>query len=131
MNTPAKPELKEADQGVYSAVYHALLYGMIASSVLFAIGLVRGMMLHTQFPLTQAWVTSHYHWNVVMHGLATLDPAVLMLVACVLLILTPVVRVIVSIIAFAEEGDRKYVLVTSIVLVVIVLSVVLGKAGLQ
>jgi uncharacterized membrane protein len=49
----------------------------------------------------------------------------------VLLILTPVVRVFVSIIAFAAEGDRKYVLVTSTVLVVIILSVVLSKAGLQ
>jgi uncharacterized membrane protein len=131
MTTPNKPALKETDQNVYGVVYHALLYGMIASSVLFAIGLVRGMMLHTYFPLTEQWVTSHYHWNVAVHGLATLDPTVLMMVACVLLILTPVVRVFVSIIAFAAEGDRKYVLVTSTVLVVIILSVVLSKAGLQ
>ena len=131
MKTPNQPAPQEGDKNVYAAVYRALLYGMIASSVLFAAGLARGMMLHTRFPLTEEWVTSHYHWKVVMHGLATLDPTVLMMVATVLLILTPVVRVVVSIIAFAAEGDRKYVLVTSVVLAVIVLSVVLGRAGLQ
>ena len=131
MNTTSKPELKDSDEGVYAAVYHALLYGMIASSILFAVGLIRAMLLHTQFPLTEKWVTDHYHWNVVMHGIATADPTVLMLIATVLLILTPVVRVIVSIVAFAQEGDRKYVLVTSIVLAVIVLSIVLSRAGLH
>lgn len=131
MNTPTKPEVKDADQGVYAAVYHALLYGMIASSILFAVGLIRAMQLHTNFPLTEKWITDHYHWSTVMHGIATADPTVLMMIACVLLILTPVVRVIVSIFAFAQEGDRKYVLVTSIVLAVIVLSVVLGKEGLH
>jgi uncharacterized membrane protein len=131
MNVPTKPELKERDSNVYGAVYHALLYGMIASSVLFAVGLIRGMLLHTYFPLTEKWITGHYHWNVVIHGLATFDPTVLMMVATVLLIATPVVRVMVSIVAFAAEGDRKYVLVTSIVLLVIILSVVLSKAGLH
>ena len=131
MSTPTKPELKERDQDVYAAVYHALLYGMIASSILFAVGLVRGMLLHTEFPLTDAWVTSHYHWKVVTHGIATADPMVLMMIATVLLILTPVVRVIVSIIAFAQDGDRKYVLVTSIVFAVMVLTVLLARVGLQ
>lgn len=131
MNAPTKPEMKEADQGVYAAVYHALLYGMIASSILFAFGLIRAMLLHTYFPLTAEWITSHYHVSVVLHGIATADPTALMLVATVLLILTPVVRVIVSIIAFAQEGDRKYVLVTSIVLAVIVLSILLSHEGLH
>ncbi|MGH9521985.1 MAG: DUF1634 domain-containing protein [Terriglobales bacterium] len=128
---PTQPEEKERDKNVYAAVYHALLYGMIASSALFAVGLIRGMLLHTYFPLTEQWITDHYHWKVVMHGIATADPTVLMMIACVLLILTPVVRVVVSIIAFAQEGDRKYVLVTSVVLAVIVLSILLGHEGLH
>ena len=131
MSTPIQSAPKEADKNVYAAVYHALLYGMVVSSLLFAAGLVRAMLLHTYFPLTEQWITDHYHWNVVMHGIATADPTVLMLLATVLLILTPVVRVMVSIIAFAQEGDRKYVLVTSIVLAVIVLSVLLSRAGLR
>ena len=116
---------------VYAAVYHALLAGMLASTVLFAIGLIRGMMLHTYFPLTDKWITDHYHWSVVEQGISTLDPTVLMMIATVLLIITPVVRVVVSIITFAVDGDRKYVLVTSTVLAVMVLTLVLSHFGLK
>ena len=116
---------------VYSAVYHALLVGMLASTALFAIGLVRGMMLHTYFPLSEQWVTEHYHWSVIVAGVKSLDPTVLMMIATVLLIMTPVVRVVVSIITFAVDGDRKYVLVTSTVLAVMVLTFVLSRFGLK
>jgi uncharacterized membrane protein len=44
------------------------------------------------------------------------------------LIATPFVRVAGSIVAFAREHDRRYVLITSVVLAVMCLSVVLGKA---
>ena len=47
----------------------------------------------------------------------------------ILVILTPISRVAVSIVAFAVEGDRRYVIVTSIVLAILVASLVLGKAG--
>ena len=120
-----------AEANVYGAVYHALLYGMFASTILFAVGLIRGMMLHTFFPLTPEWIKEHYHWSAVRQGVATFDPTTLMMLATLLLILTPVVRVIVSIYAFAVDGDRKYVLVTSIVLAVMVLTLVLSRFGLQ
>jgi uncharacterized membrane protein len=89
------------------------------------------MILHTYFPLTEDWVRSHYHWSTVIHGLAAMDPTVLMMVATILLILTPVARVIVSIYAFWVDHDRKYVVVTSIVLGIMVLTYLLSKAGLQ
>ncbi len=116
---------------VYASVYHVLLGGMLASTVLFIVGLVRGMMLHTFFPLKPEWIRQHYHWQAVKSGLVALDPTTLMMVATVLLILTPVARVIVSIYAFAVDRDRKYVLVTSIVLAVMVLTFVLSRVGLQ
>ncbi len=121
----------EVQANVYASVYHVLLAGMLASTVLFVIGLVRGMMLHTFFPLTPDWIRQHYHWQAVRSGLVALDPTTLMMVATVLLILTPVARVIVSIYAFAIDHDRKYVLVTSIVLAVMILTFVLSRFGLQ
>jgi uncharacterized membrane protein len=54
-----------------------------------------------------------------------------MLAATVVLIATPVLRVLVSIYAFHQDGDRKYVALTSVVLAVIALTVVLGRFGLQ
>jgi uncharacterized membrane protein len=46
-----------------------------------------------------------------------------------MLILTPILRVAVSIIAFAIERDRVFVAVTSAVLAVLLLSFMLGKVG--
>ena len=60
--------------------------------------------------------------------LGKLDPAAYLSLGLIVLIATPFVRVFGSVIAFALERDRRYVLVTSIVLAVMCLSVVLGKA---
>ncbi|MHB8575968.1 MAG: DUF1634 domain-containing protein [Dehalococcoidia bacterium] len=45
------------------------------------------------------------------------------------LLLTPVLRVAVSIVAFAIERDRLYVLITSCVLLLLLAGIVFGKAG--
>ncbi len=46
-----------------------------------------------------------------------------------LLILTPILRVAVSILIFLFEKDRPFVLITAAVLIALVLSFLLGKAG--
>lgn len=119
------------EDNVYSGVYRVLLGGMVVSTVLYVVGLVRGMMLHTFFPLTPDWIKQHYQWSAVKNGILTLEPSTLMMLATVILILTPVVRVIVSIYAFAVDRDKKYVLVTSTVLAIMVLTFVLSRFGLQ
>ena len=50
--------------------------------------------------------------------LAELDPAAYLSLGIVVLIATPFVRVAGTIVAFARERDRRYVLVTAVVLVV-------------
>jgi uncharacterized membrane protein len=119
------------EANVYTDVYRVLLVGMFISTAIFLLGVIRALMLRTYFPLTSEWVRQHYHVSYVVRGLATLDPFALMLVASVLLILTPVVRVLVSIYAFWVDHDWKYVGVTSIVLAVMVLTLVLSELGLQ
>ncbi|HUN87928.1 MAG TPA: DUF1634 domain-containing protein [Terriglobales bacterium] len=120
-----------AEENVYADVYRVLLGGMIVSSALFAVGLVLALLHPEHYPLTPDWVRSHYHLSIIWRGLRAFDPFTLMLVATALLILTPVLRVVISIFAFVEDRDWKFVVVTSIVLVVIVLSVVLSRLGLQ
>ena len=130
----AEPRIKAgatAEENVYADVYRVLLGGMIVSSVLFAIGLVLALLHPEHYPLGPDWVRSHYHVATIWQGLKTFDPFTLMLVATALLILTPVLRVVISIWAFVVDRDWKFVVVTSIVLVVIVLSVVLSRLGLQ
>jgi uncharacterized membrane protein len=127
----AEPPVSQTEQNVYAGVYHVLLGGMIVSSALFALGLVLAL-LHPQYiPLTTDWVKQQYHVGAVLHGLSHADPVALMMVATVLLILTPVARVLVSIYAFYADRDYKYVVVTGIVFLIMALTVVLGHFGLQ
>ena len=123
--------LTSTEENVYSVVYYALLGGMIVSSILFAIGIVRALMHPDYYPLNSDWVRSHYSVSWVMHGLATLDPVALMMVASILLILTPVARVIVSIYAFLVDRDFKFVVITGIVFLVMVVTVIAGLLGLK
>ena len=46
-----------------------------------------------------------------------------------LLILTPVLRVVASIFAFAKEGDKMYVIITMMVLAVLIIAILLGHTG--
>jgi uncharacterized membrane protein len=133
-------ELSKVDQrerrtpdelNVYEDVYRVLLGGMLISTSLFVIAIVRALLRPTFVPLTQSWIRQHYHWSIVVQGITSLDPTVIMLIATVLLILTPVARVVVSIYAFAIDRDQKYVVVTSIVLLIMVVTVVLGLFGLK
>lgn len=127
--TPPKPP--DTEQNVYVDVYRLLIAGMIVSSILFALGIVLAL-LHPQYiPLSTRWVRSQYHVTTVVHGIMHGDPTAILLVATVLLILTPVARVVVSIVAFLVDRDYKFVVVTSIVFLVMVITVILGELGLK
>jgi len=65
--------------------------------------------------LTQVWA-----------GLLILRPQAIITLGLLFLIATPVVRVAASIIAFALEHDRRYILITSVVLVILLVSLFLG-----
>ena len=124
-------QLARSEANVYADVYRLLIGGMILSNVLFAAGILLAL-LHPRFlPLTAQWVKSQYEWRTLSRGLASADPISLMLLATVLLILTPVARVVVSIAAFAADRDYKYVVITSVVMFVMLLTVNLGLLGLQ
>ena len=120
-----------SEENVYQDVYRVLLAGMLISSTLFAVGLLRVLLHPETYPLTPEWVRSHYHWRAIWQGLKQFDAFTLMMVATALLILTPVLRVVISIWAFWVDRDYKFVVVTSIVLVVIALSVVLSHFGVK
>ena len=64
----------------------------------------------------------------VVTGLRDFRGQAIVMVGLLLLIATPVVRVGVSIFAFAYEHDRRYVVITTIVFLLLLLSFVLGKA---
>ena len=60
--------------------------------------------------------------------LGQFDPAAYLSLGLIVLITTPFVRVAGSVVAFAREHDRRYVVITAVVLAVMCVGVVLGKA---
>jgi uncharacterized membrane protein len=122
---------EESEQNVYADVYRLLIVGMVASNILFLIGLVLALLHPRFFALTEEWIKQQYHWEIVRHGLVAGDPNTYMMVATVVLILTPVTRVMISIYAFFVDRDFKYVAVTSFVLLIMVATVVFGFLGLK
>lgn len=72
------------------------------------------------FPRSLAWFVG---------GLAHLDGQAVIALGLLVLIATPVVRVAVSLAAFARERDRAYVAITATVLMLLILSFALGKTG--
>lgn len=123
---PASP--REAPANVYSAVHGVLYWGMVVSTVCFAIGVLSALRQPLQISLG---AVVNQSWPAVAAGLARLDPASWMRVGTLVLILTPVLRVVLACLAFARDRDGKFVAVTGVVLLVIVLTVVLGRLGLH
>lgn len=126
-----KQRIGNVEDNVYADVYRVLLAGMVLSTALFAIGVILALLHPAYVPLSAAWVRQQYHWRTFIHGLASANPGSFMLLATILLILTPVSRVLVSIYVFYVDRDRKYVVVTSIVFLVMVLTIILSRLGLK
>jgi uncharacterized membrane protein len=72
------------------------------------------------FPRTAAWL---------VHGLVHLDGQAVVVLGLIVLILTPIIRVAVSIVAFVRGGDRIYAAITTVVFLLLLLSFALGNAG--
>jgi uncharacterized membrane protein len=79
-------------------------------------------LLHgnTSFPRSLVWL-----WN----GLLHLNGTAVTVAGLGLLILTPVLRVVASVVSYACQKDRDYILISSAVLAVVVLSFFLGSIG--
>jgi uncharacterized membrane protein len=134
--TPPEEKALKVEE-VISGVLH---WGVLASLVLIAGGtllcflrsgtsgpggggpadLPRLLTAGPAFPRTAAWLGQ---------GLRRLDGTAIIVVGLLLLIATPVIRVAISIVAFAVSRDRAYVIITSVVLALLLTSFLLGKAG--
>ncbi len=65
----------------------------------------------------------------IVAGLAAFKPYAIIALGLVVLIAIPVLRVVVSVIAFAWERDYLYVLITAFVLAMLILSFIIGEVG--
>lgn len=107
---------------VERAVRWILLCGIAVSVAFMAAGLVLGVARGAGLPRGVVPLAE------IPRALAALRPAAYLSLGLIVLIGTPFVRVVGSLVVFVRERDGRYVLVTAIVLLVMCLGVVLGKA---
>ncbi len=69
----------------------------------------------------------NFHWF--FHGLVHLQGPAIVVAGLLMLIATPVARVLISIFAFVIDRDWPFVAITTVVFILLVLSVVIGRAG--
>ena len=104
------------------AVRWILLCGIAVSVALMAAGLVLGVARGVALPRGVVPLAE------IPRGLAALRPAAYLSLGLIVLIGTPFVRVAGSLVVFVRARDRRYVLVTASVLLVMCVSVLLGRA---
>lgn len=101
--------------------------GVLLSASIIVIGVVMFYARYFRYG-AQANLFPH-SFGSVMTGIAHGDASSVIVLGLLVLLATPVLRVAVSIVAFALERDWRYVIITSIVLLVLLLSFFLGRGG--
>ncbi len=99
-----------------------LLGGVLLSATVIFIGVALLFIRHVGLS-AQALQAFPQTLDQVWSGVVALQPQAVITLGLLLLIATPVMRVAVSIVAFALEKDRRYVVITAIVLAILLFSV--------
>ncbi len=119
---PLEEEERAKEQRNLDQTIHKLLVIGLAISVSFMLfGLLLDLTLHRFIPTTIP------NLGEVFMRAISLRPSGFLSLGLLVLIATPVVRVIGSFIAFIYERDWRYAGITFLVLLVVVLSIVIGK----
>ena len=117
---PAAPPVHVMDP-VERTIHLVLLAGIAVSVALMAVGLALGMLQGGSIPRGVVPLAD------LPGAVRALTPAAFLSLGLIVLIATPFVRVAGSLVAFAREGDRRYVVITAVVLAVMCVSVLLGR----
>jgi uncharacterized membrane protein len=118
----ASPPRTHVMEPVERVIRWILLCGIVVSVALMAAGLVLGVAGGSGLPRGVVPLAE------LPRALVALRPAAYLSLGLIVLIGTPFVRVAGSLAVFVRERDGRYVLVTAIVLAVMCLGVLLGKA---
>ena len=122
--------LKDPDT-MNAVIGRVLRYGVVVSAVVIVMGAV-GLAISQGSTDTSGFLGYNQavpHDGIdaspsgIISGLASFAPTYWILLGVVLLIATPVVRVLISVILFAAEKDRLYVLITAAVLTQLLFSI--------
>ncbi len=139
---PATTARKEDLLRIELMIAYLLRVGVIVSFVILAIGIgavaVTGQTGYAQIHLDDlqsivGYSGQHPYFpnslSDIFSGILALKPYAIIALGLIVLIAIPVIRVAVSVIAFAMERDRLYVFITAFVLAMLLLSFLIGEAG--
>lgn len=122
MNKENQTTKQEMEQ-IENTIGKILRYGVLLSSLVMIIGLI----LYIIMGATGYSETFHYRSiNELFNGIISLKPYAIMMLGLLMLILTPVLRVVVSIYSFYKEHDYLYVYITALVLIILIISFIIG-----
>ncbi len=118
------------DQELEMLIGHTLRIGVVTAAVIVFIGgvfyLVQNRSIVAPYRTFHAASTRADNLSGVVHNIRALNGSAIIQLGLLVLIATPILRVIFSVIAFALERDTLYVVATLIVLMVLLYSL-LGK----
>jgi uncharacterized membrane protein len=132
-DTAAEARVRRAEL-IISAV---LRTGVVTSMAVIMLGTLLTFIHHREYVSSPAALERLTHPGAavpqslrgVVNGVGQLRGQSIVTAGLLLLILTPVVRVAVSVLTFVAQRDRTYILITSVVLFLLLLSFVLGRPG--
>ena len=140
VSTPASAEELQQEARVRRAelvISGVLRVGVVTSLLVIVVGTLLTFFHHPDYVTSRAELDRLTHPGAavpqslkgVMSGIRSFRGQSIVAAGLLLLILTPVVRVAVSILAFMVQRDRTYVAITSVVLLLLLLSFVLGRSA--
>lgn len=118
-NNSTRKEMLEVELVIGKIMRIGVLFSAAVMILGFAMFLITG---NSGYPATSFPTTLPAIWQ----GLISFKPYAYMMAGIYLLILTPVLRVVISIYAFYQEKDMLYVKITSLVLLILIISVIVG-----
>lgn len=121
------------DQSIEKTVSVVLRTGVVISGLIVLLGGIYFLTRHggepANYHIFKAQPLSDHYIGEILRGALRFQGRSIIQLGVLCLIGTPIVRVIVSLIGFALERDRAYVLITSVVLVILLYSLISGAAG--
>lgn len=121
--------VKAPKRDLETLVGNTLRYGVWISFTLSAIGLILLLTLHPESrfaPDTLPLEPEKFSFAVMLNGLSHFKPAAVVMLGSLVLLLTPLLRVIFALFGYWKNGNKLYTWITLTVLVIIWISVLIG-----
>jgi uncharacterized membrane protein len=118
---PESDEEIEARLDLNHVVHRMLIVGLVLSTITLFAGLALSAVSHRPLPLSVSG------FRQLFSGLKTGSPSSILSLGILLLIATPVLRVLGSLVEFLGKRDWRYATITFVVLVILAISVLAGS----